>query len=312
MSNKPYLEQPDLHVKAPHRAALLTYPGNFQEALRQAQADSSKTMFGVAQGIPSVYVTKILASTRPDFIWIDAEHGMWDRLALYDAIQAVQHHSEGKTLAIVRVDKHDSAALTTALDAGAAGIVIPHCESAQEVKDMYQKVNFPPLGDRSFCPWIFAPGVSDASLYSSDPFNMKLGNRHVAIIAQIESVKGLENLEEIAAAPGVASLMFGPNDFSSDAGIPLGVGGPPHPDLLAAMGRFSTIGAKYNKPLLGGVSSPDMVPMLIEGGYRVICMLFDNWGLANLVSGSVAKGREYAAQNVITKKVEDDVTMNGN
>ncbi len=58
-NNKTYLEQPHLHTKAEHRAALLTYPGNLKEALRQATEDPRKTLFGIAQGIPSVFVTKV-------------------------------------------------------------------------------------------------------------------------------------------------------------------------------------------------------------------------------------------------------------
>lgn len=59
MTDQAYLEQTDLHTKAPFRAALLTYPGNLQEALRQAVADPKKTLFGVAHGIPSPFVTKV-------------------------------------------------------------------------------------------------------------------------------------------------------------------------------------------------------------------------------------------------------------
>jgi len=131
---KPHSEQKDLHAVAPYRASMLTYPGNLRKALADAQADASKTLMGVAHGIPSTFVTKIIASTKPDFIWIDVEHGMFNRLELHDAIHAAQHHSEGKSLVIVRVPKHDELSLSTALDAGAAGIVIPHCESAEEVK----------------------------------------------------------------------------------------------------------------------------------------------------------------------------------
>ena len=58
-----YLEQPHLHTQAPRRAALLTYPGNLKEALRQAEADPKKTLFGVGQGIPSVFLTKVNSST---------------------------------------------------------------------------------------------------------------------------------------------------------------------------------------------------------------------------------------------------------
>lgn len=59
MSDLPFPQQPHLHTTAEHRAAVLTYPGNFREALRQAQEDPKKTLLGVAQGIPSVFVTKV-------------------------------------------------------------------------------------------------------------------------------------------------------------------------------------------------------------------------------------------------------------
>jgi 4-hydroxy-2-oxoheptanedioate aldolase len=45
-------------------------------------------------------------------------------------------------MVIVRVPKGDEISLTTALDAGAAGIVIPHCESAEEVKKMIKEIRY--------------------------------------------------------------------------------------------------------------------------------------------------------------------------
>lgn len=80
----PYSEQKALHTDAPYRAAVLNYPGNLRKALADAQADASKTLMGVAHGIPSVFVTKLIASTKPDFIWIDVEHGMFNRLELHE------------------------------------------------------------------------------------------------------------------------------------------------------------------------------------------------------------------------------------
>jgi 4-hydroxy-2-oxoheptanedioate aldolase len=178
-------------------------------------------------------------------------------------------------MVIVRVPKHDEVSLSTALDAGAAGIVIPHCESAEDVKhfmkDIYYRTLAPllflsfvpfvstrslpsltaPMGQRSFSPWTFTPGISDASLYADDSFNMKNSNNHICVIPQIESVKGVENIEEIAALEGVSALMFGPGDYSADAGIPLKLGGEPHPDFLAAMGKFSAAAQKYKRPLFG-------------------------------------------------------------
>jgi 4-hydroxy-2-oxoheptanedioate aldolase len=82
MSGEGYLHQTNLHSRAKYRAALLTYPGNLRQALRDAQADDKKTLFGIAQGIASTTLTKVLASSKPDFIWMDVEHGMFDRSTL--------------------------------------------------------------------------------------------------------------------------------------------------------------------------------------------------------------------------------------
>lgn len=80
---------------------------------------------------------------------------------------------------------------------------------------------------------------------------MTSSNKHISIIPQIESVRGVENLEEIAAVPGVSGLMFGPGDFSADAGLELKLGGEPHPTFLAAMGKLVATGKKFGIPLFG-------------------------------------------------------------
>ncbi|KAL7970899.1 Pyruvate/Phosphoenolpyruvate kinase-like domain-containing protein [Trichoderma sp. SZMC 28014] len=272
MSGKSFLDQPNLHTHAKYHP--------------------KKTLFGIAQGIASTTLTKVLASTKPDFIWFDVEHGMFDRSTLNDVIHAAQHHSEGETLVLVRVPKEDEIALSTALDAGAAGIIIPHCETKEEVEEFKQKMFYPPIGARSFSPWTFTPGISDASLYAEDAFNMKNSNNHVALIPQIESVKGIANVEEIASIPGVSALMFGPGDFMADARVPMTLGGPPHPVLTAAMESLAKASAKFNIPLMGGAMAPEMIPMLVESGHRVILTMFDVWNIANLAKNLIQGAKE--------------------
>lgn len=58
------------------------------------------------------------------------------------AIHAAQHHSEGRAMVIVRVPKNDEISLSTALDAGAAGIVIPHVDTADEVRSMMKEMYY--------------------------------------------------------------------------------------------------------------------------------------------------------------------------
>lgn len=57
-------------------------------------------------------------------------------------IHVAQHHSEGRSQVIVRVPKDDVLSITTALDAGAAGIIIPHCESAEEVEKYKKEIYY--------------------------------------------------------------------------------------------------------------------------------------------------------------------------
>lgn len=80
---------------------------------------------------------------------------------------------------------------------------------------------------------------------------MKSSNKHVCLIAQIESVEGLKNIEEIAALPEVDALMFGPGDYSADAGIDFKLGSPPPQEFVDAMTRFVQVAHKFNKPLFG-------------------------------------------------------------
>jgi 4-hydroxy-2-oxoheptanedioate aldolase len=80
---------------------------------------------------------------------------------------------------------------------------------------------------------------------------MKNSNNHICLIAQIESVEGMKNIEEIAAMPEVDALMFGPGDFSADAGIDFKLNAPPPQAFIDAMTKFVTTAHKYNKPLFG-------------------------------------------------------------
>jgi 4-hydroxy-2-oxoheptanedioate aldolase len=79
---------------------------------------------------------------------------------------------------------------------------------------------------------------------------MKTANNHIAVIPQIESVKGIENVDDIASIPGISALMFGPGDFSADAGLELSLG-QPHPTLIAATESMSKASKKHGIPLFG-------------------------------------------------------------
>lgn len=77
----------------------------------------------------------------------------------------------------------------------------------------------------------------------------------MCIIPQIESVKGVENADEIAAVPGVHALMFGPGDYMIDAGLDLStvLTGQPSPTFVKAMTKFAEAAQKNGLPIFGQV-----------------------------------------------------------
>lgn len=82
---------------------------------------------------------------------------------------------------------------------------------------------------------------------------MQTANNHVCIIPQIESVKGVENCEEIAAVEGISGLMFGPGDYMIEAGMDIDgfLKGNPDPKFFEAMGKFNAAAAKHDLPIFG-------------------------------------------------------------
>jgi 4-hydroxy-2-oxoheptanedioate aldolase len=213
------------------------------------------------------------------------------------AIHAIHHHSEGKTFVFVRVPKDDEVFLTACLDAGVDGIMLPHTESAEEVKELADKIYYPPLGKRSFSPWTFAPGVSGHSIYPNDLGNLQTSNNHIALIAQVESVKGIENLEEICSNPLIDSLLFGPGDFRADAGLSLLPSGPDlEPVFKSALEKVAKVTSERKIVLIGAAHDPAMLPQVLKGGARAIVIMFDYWFISQNVSKMVADGHKTLAE----------------
>jgi len=96
------------------------------------------------------------------------------------------------------------------LEDGATGLMIPHVSTAEKARQLVQAVKFPPLGDR---------GLDNAGFdsdYRINPDSLAFtqwANRETLLVVQIETPEAVENVEEIAAVPGVDMLFVGPGDL---------------------------------------------------------------------------------------------------
>lgn len=153
----------------------------------------------------SLPMVEFAAHATPGAIVLDLQHGLWERGTLEAAIGAT-----GKRVPVIaRCADSSHAAIAQALDAGAASVLVPLIESVEDARRAVSAGRYPPVGTRS------AGGVRPL-LAGIDA--MLSADRDVAIGLLIETVDGIEHIEEIAAVSGVDYLFIGTGDLSLSRG----------------------------------------------------------------------------------------------
>ncbi|KAJ7148661.1 Pyruvate/Phosphoenolpyruvate kinase-like domain-containing protein [Mycena crocata] len=287
----------DVAAQASWKAPTPIQPANLQGALK-----SGKILLGTALTYPSRHVAKSLAITGADWCWLDTEHVAWSKKLLVECIQIIIHESGGKMIPVVRVPSMTAYDwMAWSLDAGAGGIIVPHMESAEEMKNVIAACRFPPVGRRSFPPFTFLPGVNDATPAGDTVFT--LANRHVAIIPQIESAVGIKNLAEIVAFEEVSAFMIGPGDLRLDMGLSQALGGN-EPSFVAAMEAATKVAKERDIPIAGFAVGPEMTKQRIDQGFRLLLGCMDLYSLVFGVMTEIATGKAVAEAHMQSKTNE--------
>ncbi|KAK7046197.1 2,4-dihydroxyhept-2-ene-1,7-dioic acid aldolase [Favolaschia claudopus] len=267
-----------------------------QSSNLQALFKSGKYLFGVAMSYPSRHVAKTVAVTGADWCWIDSEHVAWSPALLVECIQIIIHESAGKMIPVVRVPTKTSYEyMAWCLDAGAGGIIVPHVETADDMKGVISTCRFSPIGHRSFPPFTFIPGVTDATPEGESLFS--LANKHCVIIPQIESRLGIKNMEEILKMPEIDAFMIGAGDLQLDMGIPPTMRGN-EPEFVAAMEKAKRMSKETDIPLLGVAFGPDMIKERLDYGYRILVCVIDLHALAFGIIKAVKDTKALAEEHV--------------
>ncbi|TMB94589.1 MAG: 2,4-dihydroxyhept-2-ene-1,7-dioic acid aldolase [Chloroflexi bacterium] len=171
--------------------------------------------------IPGSFTAELVASAGFDWVCVDVQHGLigyQEMLAMLQAIAVVGVPS------IVRVPWNDPGWIMKALDAGAAGVIVPMVNSPAEAAAAVGACRYPPDGYRSW-------GPTRASLGAPD-YSPQLANRSVICAVMIETVAALEQLAEIVSVPGVDAVFIGPSDFALSMGFGPRTDEPEHRRLL--------------------------------------------------------------------------------
>jgi len=160
-----------------------------------------------------------------DFVLLDMEHGP----LAYEAVEHLVLAAERVDIApVVRVEAITESAVMRPLDKGAAGILVPHVDSAQMAQNVVRFSRFGPAGERGM------DMHCRAAQYGHLPKKeyMQRANENTLLILQIEGSEGLHNLPEILAVAGSDVIFVGPYDLSQSLGMP---GEIDHPQVVRAI-----------------------------------------------------------------------------
>ena len=161
-----------------------------------------ETILGYWVIIDSPVSTERLARLGYDYVCFDAQHGLLDYKGILAGMTAID--AGGESVGMVRVGANDPFLIGQALDSGAAGIIVPLVNTAEDAARAVSFAKYPPLGIRSYGPMRsqlrIGPNPADS-------------NEATVVLAMIETPQGLENVEAIAATPGIDGLYIGPSDL---------------------------------------------------------------------------------------------------
>ena len=233
-------------------------------ATNTAKARLKRNQLAIGIGVRlvrNVDIIKVMKAAGFDWLFLDLEHG---GMSIQTACEISVAAQDSGIAPIVRVPYGELAMATRVLDGGALGIVIPHVDTAEEAKEIADRLRYPPRGHRSV-------GGGQAQ-FDYAPMKMgemtKRSDDNTLVTVMIETPKAVRNAEAIAAVPGIDALLVGSSDLSVELGIP---GENGHEKIQAAVDRVIAACKKHKKfPGMGGAYSEELLSLYIGKGMKLL------------------------------------------
>ena len=190
----------------------------------KAALAAGKPQIGCWLALANAYTTEIVATAGFDWLLIDGEHAPNDLRSILAQLQVLATYPSHP---VVRLVEGRTDLVKQALDIGAQSLLIPMIETAEQAAAMVAATRYPPAGIRGV-----GSAIARASRWNQDTDYLHEADAGICLLLQVESQRGLDNLDAIAATDGVDGVFFGPADLSASMGFR---GKPGAPEVLKAL-----------------------------------------------------------------------------
>ena len=227
--------------------------------LIRKKIQNDQVSIGTWQQIPHASISEILGQAGYDWVAVDMEHGSISVDQLPNLFRAIEL---GDTLPLARIAESKPKDCKQALDAGAGGIIAPMIESAEQLKMVRYACCWPPVGSRGV-------GFSRANLFGKYFDSYKKEAQSPLLIAQIEHINAVNNLDEILQVNGLDAIIVGPYDLSASMGI---TGEFDSQEFTDVMDSIMALCKNHHVPCGDHVVQPDqkLLEKRIDQGFRFI------------------------------------------
>lgn len=222
--------------------------------------------------IPHQSIVEILATAGFDWLTLDLEHAAIDYA---QAMNLIAHIQAKGMKALVRVSKNEEVVIKKVMDAGADGIIVPTVKNADEARQAVEFVKYPPFGKRGV-------GLNRAQNYGIGfEEYVKWQAEESVVIAQIEHIDSVHNIEAILMVEGIDGIMIGPYDLSASMGMP---GNYDHPDVKVALAKIEESCKRLKKTMGFHVIQSDFKKAVekINLGYTFLAFSLDFFFLGDM------------------------------
>ncbi|MEU6608746.1 aldolase/citrate lyase family protein [Streptomyces shenzhenensis] len=224
--------------------------------------------------LPALESVQIVAHAAFDFVVIDQEHAPLDLRTVYELVTVAQALGVPP---LVRVADGAPSGIQRLLDAGAAGVLIPHIDTVEQARAAAAAVRFPPAGRRG------AGGTSRAGRWGLLSREEYLATSDSALcVPQIESRQAVGNAAAIAAVEGVDALFVGAADLGLDIGA-----APSAPEVGELCGTALDAAHTAGIPCGAATATPQGAAALLAQGFDFVVVGNDTSMLAEAATATV-------------------------